>query len=614
MTFSRRHFLACTAGAAACACAGPTLAATWPAKMTAPALPPRLNPAPRHNVTIDPGPLRVQFDHQRDLYMGLDDDRLLKPFRSRAKQPAPGEDMGGWYDDATDFHVDPADWSTANWHGYIPGHSFGQYVSGLARGYAMTGDETVRTKIATLISSYAETISPTFWDGYTIPAYTFDKTAIGLIDAYQYAGVAEAIPALDKLTDSVLPYLPEKALTPEESRARPHTMIAQTWDETYTLPENLFLAWRLGMGERYAALAMRYLQDDTMFDPLARNESPYKGWHAYSHVNALNSAVQAYYSTGQTKYLDAAKNGFAFVQAQSYATGGWGPQEGLLAPDDRDTLYKSLTSTHASFETPCGAYGHFKITRYLLSITGDTRYGDSMERVLYNTILGARPTEPDGRTFYYADYNNDASKGFHHDKWPCCSGTFIQLTADYAMSAWLSDAKGIYANLYIPSTFSGDVSGQAVTIRQTTDYPFDDTTRFAVSLKKPATFAFSLRIPAWAGPKTRVLVNGKPYSVKLAPGTFAAIERKWHDGDSVTLTLDMTTRLEPLDDAHPNVVALLNGPLVLFPINGSSTPTRAELLAVTRQDPHTWTSGDAVFKPFAAIGDEHYRLYTELTA
>jgi len=54
-------------------------------------------------------------------------------------------------------------------------------------------------------------------------------------------------------------------------------------------------------------------------------------------------------------------------------------------------LGNSLVSTHASFETPCGAYGHFKITRYLFACHQDARYGDSMEQVLYNTILGAWP-------------------------------------------------------------------------------------------------------------------------------------------------------------------------------------------------------------------------------
>ena len=65
-----------------------------------------------------------------------------------------------------------------------------------------------------------------------------------------------------------------------------------------------------------------------------------------------------------------------------------------------------------------------------MRVTQDSRYGDSMEQVLYNTVAGAKPLHPDGVSFYYSDYNNDqaAKKVYYKDKWPCCSGTFPQLS------------------------------------------------------------------------------------------------------------------------------------------------------------------------------------------
>ena len=118
-------------------------------------------------------------------------------------------------------------------------------------------------------------------------------------------------------------------------------------------------------------------------------------------MNALCSAFQCYLTTGSEKHLRAARNGFDFVlTTQSFATGGWGPNETFRKPGSGE-LGESLTKTHASFETPCGAYGHFKISRYLLRSSGDSRYGDSMEKVLYNTILGALPIQEDGYSFYY---------------------------------------------------------------------------------------------------------------------------------------------------------------------------------------------------------------------
>lgn len=557
-----------------------------------------------------------QLEQQHRLYMSLDDDRLLKPFRSRAGLPAPGPDMGGWYDDSDEFHIDPEDWSTANWHGYIPGHSFGQYVSGLARIHAAYGDEATRLKVERLVELYAATISPRFFDDYNLPAYTYNKLIEGLADAYQFAGVALAKPALDRLTDAVLPFLPEKALTREERRARPHAREAQIWDEPYVLPENLFRAWSLGFGDRYHALGLRFLQDEALFDPLAAGISPLQGRHAYSHVNALSSAIEAYHATGEAKYLRAAVNGFDFVRQQSYATGGWGPNEELLGPDDTHTLLDSLGTTRRSFETPCGAHGHFKISRSLLQLTADSRYGDSMERVLYNTILGARPTTARGDTFYYSDYSDNARKSYRGEQWPCCSGTFIQLVADYGISSYVLDDEAVFVNLYVPSSLQVPLGTGHVVMSQATRYPLDNTSRIHFG-SSPGRFPLHLRIPGWAGPGTAIRVNGQPLAGRVEAGSFHRITREWREGDVVEIEFDMGLRLEPISPHHPDVVALMTGPLVLLPVDaGDRQASRSQWLGARRTTDQEWTvaapEGAIRLKPFMAIGDEGYRLYSRV--
>ncbi len=124
-----------------------------------------------------------------------------------------------------------------------------------------------------------------------------------------------------------------------------------------------FLAYRRGAGSRYRDLATRFLADDWYFDPLAAGQNVLPGKHAYSHVNALSSAMQAYLVLGSEKHLRAARNGFDFLRTtQSFATGGWGPDESFREPGSGE-MGQSLTKTHSSFETPCGSYAHFKITR-----------------------------------------------------------------------------------------------------------------------------------------------------------------------------------------------------------------------------------------------------------
>ena len=614
MTQSRRTFLKAGAAAAAASLAVPRNA--FAAMGTDITIAPTLTQFGYGDVELLDGPLRQQFQTNHAFYLALNEDSLLKPFRQRAGLPAPGEEMGGWYSWAPLGDLDkPGD------NGFAPGHSFGQYLSGLARDYAATGSKPTQEKVHRLVGNFAAAISSHFWDGNRFPAYTYDKISIGLLDAHQFAAAPDALKVLDKALDSVSAHLPPGGISRAEQYARPHTDDSFCWDEPYTLPENFFIAWKRGAGSRYRDLAVRFLADDWYFDPLAAGKNILPGKHAYSHVNAMSSAMQAYLVLGSEKHLRAAQNGFNFLRTtQSFATGGWGPDEDFREPGSGE-VGESLTKTHSSFETPCGSYAHFKITRYLLRATRDSRYGDSMARVLFNCILGAKPIRKDGHGFYYSDYNNDGSKFYHPYKWHCCTGTFAQITADYGISAYFNDGQGIYVNLYVPSRVTWAQGRERISLTQQTNYPHDPSIEIAVDTDKPSAFPVYLRIPAWAGPKTVIAINGKRTEASPAPGQFARLDRTWKNGDRIEIEFDMPAVLEPVDPQHPDLQALVHGPLALFSV-GAIPPKigKQELLAASQVSAGSsdWqantAAGNLTLRPFASIQDEHYRLYLKVEA
>jgi uncharacterized protein len=611
---TRRTFLKAGVASAATALVRPHI--SFSAAEDTPAVIAPLSQFGYGDVELLDGPMREQFHANHVFYGALDEDSLLKPFRQRAGIPAPGEDMGGWYSWAPLSDID----ARPN-NGFAPGHTFGQYLSGLSRDYAVTGDRATQEKVQRLVRALAPAISSHFWDDYRFPAYTYDKISIGLIDAHEFAADPQALKVLNAALDSVMSHLPTKALSRDEQYARPHTDDSFCWDEPYTLPENQFLAWQRGAGSRYKDIAVRFLADDWYWDPLAAGHNVLPGKHAYSHVNAMSSAMQAYLVLGNEKYLRAAQNGFGFVRdSQSFATGGWGPDENFREPGSGQ-IGESLTKSHSGFETPCGSYAHFKITRYLLRVTKDSRYGDSMERVLYNCILGAKPIKEDGHGFYYSDYNNDASKFYHPYKWHCCTGTFSQVTADYGISAYFRDREGIYVNLFVPSRVTWKRGSDRVALKQKTSYPHTPSTQIEVATDKQSKFPIFVRIPAWAGPRTTIAINGKRTGDTPAPGKFARIEQTWKNGDRIEIEFDMPTTLESVDPQHPNLMATVHGPLALFAV-GEIPPTvrKQDLLTATQAaagstDWHTKTAAGALtLRPFTAIKDEHYRLYLNVSA
>jgi DUF1680 family protein len=572
------------------------------------------------DVALMPGLAQTQFEQTQSVLLGLNEDSLLKPWRLRAGLPAPGPDLGGWYDEV------PLVKTESGGHGYAPAHSFGQWLSALARGYAVNRDAATRAKLERLLALYEPTISTRFYVNFRFPAYNYDKLVIGLIDAHTFAGLPNAYELLNRTTDAAEPRLPPHALGRGEPQSEWRKSIGDdpgkenTRDESYTLPENLFLAWQRGAGDRYLSLANRFMMDREFFDPLSENQDVLAHHHAYSFCNALNSAMLSYLATGSQKHLRAASNAFTMLTtSQSFATGGWGPNEGFSTPGS-GALYDSLTKTHRGFETPCGSYAHLKLTRYLLRVTRDGRYGDSMERVFYNTVLGAKRLEPDGRAFYYSDYHSPGQKSYFPDAWPCCSGTLPQVTADYRLLIYFRDIDGIFVNLYLPSTLRAtNADGAQLTLTQTGDYPFDGKITMRLGLSRPSKLSVRLRIPAWSLASNPVIrVNGARLSPPVTSG-FATLSRRWDDGDRIEIDLPLPTRLEPIDPQHPDTVALMRGPLVLFPITETSTAvTRAQLLSATRlANQSAWQantgSGPLELRPFTAIQDQPYTTYLNVT-
>jgi DUF1680 family protein len=598
--FSRREFARLSAAAVAAA----ALPLRDPARARTPDT--LLDEVSYGDVSIDSPLHQAQLENTQRVLMSLSEDSLLRPFRQMVGQPAPGDDLGGWYnyDPNFDWHKDDA--------GFAPGATFGQWISALARYYAISGAQPVRAKVLRLNELYARTIGGDFYDNNRFPAYCYDKLLLGLIDSHQFAADPQALAYLERTTQAALPHLPAAAVD-RELAWRPGKDQSYRWDESYTNPEYLFLAYRRGAGSRYRDLAVRFLDDASWFEPLSRGENVLATKHAYSYVNSLGSAMQAYLTLGSQMHLRAARNAFTMLSAQSYPTGGWGPDEKLVRPDSAE-LAASLTATHNSFETPCGSYAHFKLTRYLLRVTRDSRYGDSMERVMYNTVLGAKPMQTDGHAFYYADYNLAARKVFSNHRFPCCSGTLPQVATDYGINSYLRDNDGVYVTLYVPSHLRWRQGSARCTLQQSGGYPFEDHIALRIGSSRPETFTLRLRIPEWTG-GAHIEINGVRWNGPAEPGSFAALRRQWREGDRVDLQLARPLRLQAVDARNPDTVALCCGPLVLFALadGAAPRPSRRELLGASQIAKTRWEvrteSARHAFLPYIEIDDEPYTTF-----
>src|ERR1700677_3599919 len=93
------------------------------------------------DVLMASGLHEAQLHNTHSVLMDLSDDSLLKPLRAMSGMPAPGEELGGWYEYVPEFDYHHGDL------GFAPACTFGQWVSALARAYAITGDAATRERV-----------------------------------------------------------------------------------------------------------------------------------------------------------------------------------------------------------------------------------------------------------------------------------------------------------------------------------------------------------------------------------------------------------------------------------------------------------------------------------
>ena len=588
-----------------------------------------LAPFDYHGVRLLDGMLEKQYLATRDYYFNLPNDDMLLGFRKRAGQPASGTELGGWYS-------------------HDIGNALGQWLSAMARMYKATGDKPILDKATYLMTEWGKTFDP---DGYFYysrhpipPHYTYDKTLCGLVDLYHYGGQKEALPLMEKITDWAIRNLDRSRTNPsKDDPDAGHGMPGQGPEgprEWYTLSENLYRAYQLTGNSKYKTFGdlWRYPNYWGMFTG-TEEPKPYL-LHAYSHCNSLNSAAMTYAVTGDPEYLKVIVNAYDwFERTQFYATGGYGPWEHLQPPDG--SLGKSLEFTIASFETPCGSWAGFKLAKYLMQFTGEARYGDWIEKLVYNGIGAALPMSNHrmgppltslpgpiaaamsrmssrGQTFYYSDYLlSGGRKVYAGEAFPCCSGTYPQAVVDYHDLIYFKDSTSLYVNLFVPSQVTWDHEGNDIKVEQATSYPESDTTTLHITPTASAVFNLKFRVPEWCEGAS-VEINSSKQEVVCKPGTWATLERRWNPGDLVKITVPMRPRLVPIDKQHPDRVAVVVGPVVLVRENESS-------MVAGERDPSKWIlpsrepleyrapSQPPRFVPFYRVGPgTSYGMYFDL--
>ena len=326
----------------------------------------------------------------------------------------------------------------------------------------------------------------------------------------------------------------------------------------------------------------RYFQDH---EPL--RSAPEVTGHVVRQLYLLAGAVDVAVETGDRDLLAATERLWdSALDSRTYLTGGQGSRH-------RDEAFGDpyeLPPDRAYAET-CAAIGSFQLAWRLLLATGEVKYADEMERVLYNGI--AASTAVDGTAFFYSNplQLRTGHDGSHEDApsqrltWyscACCPPNLARLMASLHAYIATGGPDGLQLHLY----GAGTVSAGGHTVDVETSYPWDE--QITVTVAGPATGAWTLalRVPGWCA-DVRLSINGAPAPARgqIVDG-YLRLHRVWQPGDRIELTLAMPPRLvgaHPRVDASRGAAALVRGPVV-YCLESADLPGSGPLAGVPLED------------------------------
>lgn len=449
--------------------------------------------------------------------------------------------------------------------GYV---GLGKTIDAMARLAAYTKDERLialkkKTVAAVLASQEAdgyigimkpEARIAKLWD-----VHEMSYMVLALTNDYAYCGEQPSLEGARKLADYLLKHL----------MVEPRLQLG---DLSPHMPDT---------GFEEALIALHGQCGDNRYLDAARNYRPLPSWHppitigrwggieghAYAYIDKCLAQLRLNPTDSEPAMLAPTRDVMDFLLNK----------EGLVitgACGDHECWHNTQTGTTNLGETCTTAY-LLRFWDELLRRSGDSIYGDMMERAIYNALFAAQ--SPDGRKIrYYAPF--EAERAYHPDDTYCCPCNYRRAMADLPQYVFYKNSNGVLVNLYAPSEAIFELAQGKVKLTQTTDYPNSGVVKIRVDVNKPATFVLSVRVPRWCK-AVEGDVNGEKIGLPRAPG-YATIDREWKAGDVLTLNFPMDWRLVKGRRAQAGKVAIMRGPQV-FTMSNKATVGKAPARLLT---------------------------------
>jgi hypothetical protein len=275
-------------------------------------------------------------------------------------------------------------------------------------------------------------------------------------------------------------------------------------------------------------------------------QSTLPNWHNVNIAQCFREPATWWMYSKQDWHKQATYNNFWLIRACFGQVPG-----GMFGADENARV--GYIDPRQGAET-CGFIEQMSSDMLLVRITGDPAWADNCEDIAFNSYPAT--FMPDFRALRYITSPNQVlsdSKNKHPGidnggpfmmmnpfSCRCCQHNHAHGWPYYVEHLWMATPdNGLAAILYNACTVKAKVGdGTEVTIKEETQYPFEEQVKLTIKTPKDVAFPLYLRVPVWCEGMT-VTINGKQIEAKATPLQYLKIDRQWKDGDTVTVGLPM---------------------------------------------------------------------------
>ncbi len=283
--------------------------------------------------------------------------------------------------------------------------------------------------------------------------------------------------------------------------------------------------------------------------------------YVHSHTFQMNflGLLRLYQITGDESIFRKVKGVWDDVnRRQSYITGGVSVGEHYEKNHIRP-LTGNVVET-------CATMSWMQLTQQLLLITGNPKYADNIERLLFNHVFASQAFDGDSYRYHTPPNGYKPFEYFHGPD--CCTSSGHRIVSMLPTFIYATAKNAICINQYVASETEIKISEKkSVNLTIQTDYPQSERITILPKCNKNTSFTLKLRIPEWCSNPT-ILINGEAMN-DLQPGSYANITRKWRAEDKVELIFPMELQWIEHDHFANIVTGRLPGGEIIFDIDSS---------------------------------------------